>query len=74
MVLETNDSRTIAGLRTIEVVYVGDLVIVDGTHRIVPGQNVTPAAQNNNALSSSSDSPSVPSTGEAPGQLGRPSP
>ena len=86
MVLETSDSRTIAGQRTIEVVYVenetayvtgalkdGDLVIVDGTHRIVPGQNVTPAAQNNNALSSSSDSPSVPSTGDVPGQLEGPS-
>ena len=86
MVLETTGSRTIVGQRTIEVVYVenetayvtgalkdGDLVIVDGTHRIVPGQNVTPAAQNKNALSSSSESPSVPSTGDAPSQLERPS-
>ena len=86
MVLETTGSRTIAGQRTIELVYVdnetayvtgalkdGDLVIVDGTHRIVPGQNVTPAAQNKNALSSSSESHSVPSTGDAPSQLERPS-
>jgi len=56
MVLEAGSGRTIAGQRAIEVIYVendtayvtgalkdGDLVIADGTHRIVPGQSVTPA-------------------------------
>ena len=55
MVLETRGDKTVAGLRTIQVLYVendtayvtgalkdGDLVIADGTHRIVPGQMVAP--------------------------------
>ena len=77
MVLETSNGNTIAGQRTIEVIYVendtayvtgalndGDLVIADGTHRIVPGQNVTPISENNN----------VPSPADASGLLERPSP
>lgn len=53
MVAESNNNRTIAVARTIEVVHVesamafvrgalkeGDLIVVDGTHRIVPGQAV----------------------------------
>ncbi len=57
MVLENRGDQTIAALRTIEVIHVendtayvrgalteGDLVIADGTHRVVPGQSVIPAA------------------------------
>lgn len=86
MVLESSAGGTIAAPRTIEVIYVendtayvtgalkdGDLVIADGTHRIVPGQNVAPAAQNN-ALSSSTEPPLVPSSSDEPGQSERPSP
>ena len=79
MVLEPSGDRTIAGLRTVEVIYVegdtayatgalndGDLVIADGTHRIVPGQNVAATSGNNNALSSSTARPLVPvSRGES---------
>lgn len=88
MVLETSASRTTAALRTIEVIYAendtayvtgalkdGDLVIADGTHRIVPGQNVTPALENSNAPPSPSFSepPLVPGSADSPRQLERPS-
>jgi RND family efflux transporter MFP subunit len=69
MVLESVGDRTIAGLRAIEVVYVendtayvtgalkdGDLVIADGTHRIVPGQNVVAVPENGKG-SSALDTP-----------------
>ncbi len=62
MVLESINGRTIAGQRAIDVIYVendtayvtgalkdGDLVIAEGTHRIVPGQNVTPTVGNESA-------------------------
>ena len=84
MVLDANGGRTIAGLRAIEVIYVendtayvtgalqdGDLVIADGTHRIVAGQEVTPEVQNNTA-SATSQPLSVPSAAGEP--LARPSP
>ena len=58
MVLETSAGSTIASPRTIEVIYVehdnayvigalkdDDWVVADGTHRIVPGQNVTPVSE-----------------------------
>jgi len=82
MVLENSAGSTIAGLRTVEVIYVendtayvtgalkdGDLVISDGTHRIVPGQNVVPATENSNALSSID-----PSSEEELGESESPSP
>lgn len=77
MLIETSNGSTIAAQRTIEVIHVenetayvtgalkdGDLVIADGTHRIVPGQNVTPILENNN----------IPPPADTSGQLGRPSP
>lgn len=84
MVLETSAGRTVAALRTIEVIYVendtayvtgalkdGDLVIADGTHRIVPGQNVAPASENNDVLSSASEPPAVPASSDSQPQLER---
>lgn len=65
MVLEPSDGRTIVAARTVEVLSVesakayvrgalreGDRVIVDGTHRIVAGQEVVPA----NGVPNSTDS------------------
>ncbi len=85
MVLETSAGRNIAAARTIEVIYVenetayvtgalkdGDLVIADGTHRIVPGQYVTPTSANSNTASFSTEPLSVPS-GDESGTSARPS-